>query len=192
VDSEEYAEYRVCPSCGFHYTIGARRRIALLTDPKSFRETNRSYIALDPLHFSKEYRRRLVEEQGAGCRAIVTRHGADRGNRVVLAVIDFRFLGTIGSVVREAGAAFGWRRAGRPIVSSSAAVRAEALALAQIVVVAAQRRLTAAHALGRAAAAHHGDRLRVSPVSRTTCWRAWCDRRLRSRRGRSPAAAGGG
>jgi acetyl-CoA carboxylase carboxyl transferase subunit beta len=153
-DSEEYAEFRVCPSCRFHYNISARRRIGLLADPKTFRETNRSYIALDPISFSKEYRRRVLEEQKRTglSDAIITGTVRIGGNRAVLAVIDFRFLGgTIGSVVGEKLAlAFELAaRRRRPMIvvvaGGVARLQEGPLALAQIAkIAAAQRRLTAA------------------------------------------------
>ena len=153
-DSPEYAEFRVCPSCRFHYNVGARRRVSLLADAGSFRERNRSYIALDPLSFSKEYRRRVQDEQKrTGLPdAIVTGTARIGGNRAVLAVIDFRFLGgTIGSVVGEKLAqAFELAaRRRRPLVvvvsGGSARLQEGPLALAQLAkVAAAQRRLAAA------------------------------------------------
>jgi acetyl-CoA carboxylase carboxyl transferase alpha subunit/acetyl-CoA carboxylase carboxyl transferase beta subunit len=153
-ESEEYAEFRVCPSCRFHYNISARRRIGLLADPKTFRETNRSYIALDPISFSKDYRRRVLEEQKRTglSDAIITGTVRIGGNRAVLAVIDFRFFGgTIGSVVGEKLAlAFELAaRRRRPMVvvvaGGVARLQEGPLALAQIAkIAAAQRRLTAA------------------------------------------------
>src|SRR3712207_6267891 len=103
-DAPEYVQFRVCPSCRFHYNVSARRRIGLLVDPGTFRETNRSYIALDPISFAKEYRRRVLDEQRRTglSDAIITGTARIGGHRAVLAVIDFRFLaGTIGSVVGE-------------------------------------------------------------------------------------------
>jgi acetyl-CoA carboxylase carboxyl transferase subunit beta len=154
LDSPEYAEFRVCPACRFHYNVSARRRVALLTDPRSFRETNRSYIALDPISFSKDYRRRLLDEQKRTglSDAILTGTARIGGNRVVMAVIDFRFLGgTIGSVVGEKLAlAFELAaRRRRPMVvvvaGGGARLQEGPLALAQLAkIAAAQRRLAAA------------------------------------------------
>src|SRR5262249_25537196 len=39
VDAPDHADYRVCPNCRFHYNVGARRRVQMLADPGSFRET---------------------------------------------------------------------------------------------------------------------------------------------------------
>jgi acetyl-CoA carboxylase carboxyl transferase beta subunit len=153
-ESPEYVEFRVCPACRFHYNVSARRRIGLLADPKSFRETNRSFIALDPISFSKDYRRRVLEEQKRTglSDAILTGTAKIGGNRAVLAVIDFRFLGgTVGSVVGEKLAlAFELAaRRRRPLVvvvaGGGARLQEGPLALAQIAkIAAAQRRLSAA------------------------------------------------
>jgi acetyl-CoA carboxylase carboxyl transferase alpha subunit/acetyl-CoA carboxylase carboxyl transferase beta subunit len=150
----EYEEFRVCPSCRFHYNVGARRRVGLLVDSGTFREMDRSYIALDPISFSRAYRRRVIEEQRRTglADAIVTGHARIGGQRTVLAVIDFRFLGgTIGSVVGEklARAFESAARRRRPLVvvvaGGGARLQEGPLALAQLAkLAAAQRRLSAA------------------------------------------------
>jgi acetyl-CoA carboxylase carboxyl transferase subunit beta len=150
----EYDEFRVCPSCRFHYNVGARRRVTLLVDPGTFRESDRSYIALDPISFSKTYRGRVIEEQRRTglADAIITGHARIGGRRVVLAVIDFRFFGgTIGSVVGEklARAFESAARRRRPLVvvvaGGGARLQEGPLALAQLAkLAAAQRRLSAA------------------------------------------------
>lgn len=94
----------MCHACRFHYTIGARERIESLVDPGSFRENNRALISIDPIAFARSYKRRLFdEERRTGLAdAIVTGTARMDGRPVVLAVLDFRFLGgTIGSVVGE-------------------------------------------------------------------------------------------
>src|SRR5581483_10204794 len=73
-------------------------------DPGSFRESNRSLISIDPIAFAKAYKRRLFEEERRTglADAIVTGSAKLNGRNVVLAVIDFRFMGgSIGSVVGE-------------------------------------------------------------------------------------------
>lgn len=150
----EYLEFRVCPACRFHYNVGAWRRIAMLADPGSFREMDRSYIALDPLSFAKAYRQRVLEEQRRTglSDAIVTGNVRIGGQRAVLAVIDFRFLaGSIGSVVGEklARAFESAARRRRPLIvvvaGGGARLQEGPLALAQLAkLAAAQRRLSAA------------------------------------------------
>ncbi|NDQ55557.1 MAG: acetyl-CoA carboxylase carboxyl transferase subunit beta [Acidipila sp.] len=81
-------------------------RIAMLADAGSFQELDRKMVSIDPLHFTdlKSYRDRLKEaRQETGAReAVTTGLCLMGGQRVVLVVFDFRFLGgTMGSVVGE-------------------------------------------------------------------------------------------
>jgi acetyl-CoA carboxylase carboxyl transferase subunit beta len=84
----------------------ARARIALLADPKSFKERDRGLVSVDPLRFTdrRTYRERLLEAQrSTGLREAVVIGGARiEANPVVLVVFDFAFMaGTMGSVVGE-------------------------------------------------------------------------------------------
>jgi acetyl-CoA carboxylase carboxyl transferase beta subunit/acetyl-CoA carboxylase carboxyl transferase alpha subunit len=106
LDAELYARFRICPTCRFHYTIGAHERIGLLVDGESFKETQRSLISIDPLSFEGQtsYRQKIFEEQRRTglSDAIVTGTAMVRGRSIVLAVIDFRFFGgSFGCVVGE-------------------------------------------------------------------------------------------
>ena len=105
-DSTKFRRLRVCPICGYHYTISARRRIAAIADEGSFKETSKWIQSLDPLEFSPRisYRVRLLQDQ--------TRTGlseaADTGTcmigrtPVVIIVLDSSFLGgSMGVVVGE-------------------------------------------------------------------------------------------
>ncbi|MDW8058914.1 MAG: acetyl-CoA carboxylase, carboxyltransferase subunit beta [Thermomicrobium sp.] len=103
---EAYTRYRVCGTCGHHFTLSADERIRLLVDPGSFEEFNRHLVSVDPLVFSDRlpYRKRILQaREETGLReAVVTGEGRIRGYPVVLAVLDFRFLGgSMGSVVGE-------------------------------------------------------------------------------------------
>jgi acetyl-CoA carboxylase carboxyl transferase subunit beta len=104
-ESLAFRDYRVCDRCGFHYSLGAHRRLSLLLDPGSFRESNRSLVSVDPLafHAGVRFRRRIFAEQRrTGLPdAVVTGSGTIAGRRVVVAAIDFRFLG--GSIGCAAG-----------------------------------------------------------------------------------------
>ncbi len=98
--------FYVCAGCGHYLTMPSGARIAMLSDPGTFREVDRNLISVDPLHFMdrKPYRERLVEaRRQTGLREAATT-GICRieGRRVVLVVFDFEFLGgTMGSVVGE-------------------------------------------------------------------------------------------
>ena len=101
-----YARYGVCAACGHHMTIPALQRIELLVDPDSFEEFNQHLVSVDPLVFSDRlpYRRRVLEarEQTGLTEAVVTGTARIMGHPVVVAVLDFRFLGgSMGSVVGE-------------------------------------------------------------------------------------------
>src|SRR5256714_9777323 len=52
---------RVCPKCRYAFRIGARERIAALTDGGSFEERDAGLVSTDPLGFrdTKRYRDRL-------------------------------------------------------------------------------------------------------------------------------------
>ena len=91
-------ELKVCPKCGHHDRLGARERIALLVDPGTFREFGTEILPSDPLGFSDAkgpYAAKAaatVKKLGQS-EAVVVGSGDIEGTRVVLAVMDFRFLG---------------------------------------------------------------------------------------------------
>jgi acetyl-CoA carboxylase carboxyl transferase subunit beta len=97
---------RICPKCGFHFRIDARTRIELLLDDPEARELFAEISPADPLGFvdSKRYADRLRAYQEAlGVRdALVVVEGELAGIPIVLAVMDYRFMGgSMGSVVGE-------------------------------------------------------------------------------------------
>lgn len=96
----------VCPVCRTHLYMPARARVAMLEDPRSFKELDRGLISVDPLRFTdqRSYRERLAEaRQKTGLReAVVIGEARIEGRRVMLIVFDFEFMGgTMGSVVGE-------------------------------------------------------------------------------------------
>lgn len=96
----------VCPECGHHGRLGARERIAQLTDPGSFDEHHAEVMGGDPLQFVDRlpYPQRLARARAATGTAEAAVVGTARlgGHPVVLAVLDFAFLGgSMGSVVGE-------------------------------------------------------------------------------------------
>lgn len=98
---------KVCQKCGHHFRLAAPERIALLLDPGSFQEFARDLRSSDPLGFvarSGSYADKLVSErEKTGLEdAVVVGVGTIEGQRLVLAVMDFRFIGgSMGSVVGE-------------------------------------------------------------------------------------------
>lgn len=104
--STKYRRFRVCPTCGYHYTISARRRIAAIADEGSFKETSKWIQSLDPLEFSPRisYRVRLLQDQTRTglSEAAVTGTCLIGGTPVVIVVLDSSFLGgSMGVVVGE-------------------------------------------------------------------------------------------
>jgi acetyl-CoA carboxylase carboxyl transferase subunit beta len=101
-----FTRLRVCDECGKHYPIDTRTRITSLIDPGSFREIDTDLVSTDPLQFADDlpYSERLREQQArtdlADGATIGT--GTLRGQPIVLAVLDFAFMGgSMGVVVGE-------------------------------------------------------------------------------------------
>ncbi len=104
--SPQFARYYVCPECHYHYTMPARKRIEILADPESFKESNRHLTTQDAVQAASRsrYRSQLREARRRTglSEAVVTGECNIVGREVVLAIIDFGFLGgTVGSVVAE-------------------------------------------------------------------------------------------
>ncbi|MFA1548278.1 acetyl-CoA carboxylase carboxyltransferase subunit alpha [Actinomadura chokoriensis] len=88
---------RVCPGCGAHTRLTARRRIAQLLDEGSAAVLDDVTVAEDPLGFvdSRPYPERMAQaraETGEG-EAVTCVTGTIEGHPVVAAVMDFRFMG---------------------------------------------------------------------------------------------------
>jgi acetyl-CoA carboxylase carboxyl transferase subunit beta len=96
----------VCPKCQHHMRVSARQRVEQLLDPGTFESFDDGLIAIDPLKFvdSRPYPARIADTQRkTGERdALLSGFGFVKGRRVVVAVMDFTFLGgSMGSVVGE-------------------------------------------------------------------------------------------
>ena len=118
---------RICPKCGFHFRIDAPTRIALLLDEPDPTEIFGDIRPADPLTFAdtKRYVDRLrTYQQALGVRdAVMIVEGRLEGLPVVLAVLDYRFMGgSMGSVVGEKIARAAERAADRrqPLIVVSA------------------------------------------------------------------------
>jgi len=96
----------VCSKCNFHFRIGSRDYIALLTDSHSFEELFAAITSTDPLTFrdTKRYVDRLREnrrESGLD-ESVISGRARIHGHPVAIAVMDFAFLGgTLGSATGE-------------------------------------------------------------------------------------------
>jgi acetyl-CoA carboxylase carboxyl transferase beta subunit/acetyl-CoA carboxylase carboxyl transferase alpha subunit len=98
---------KVCPACQHHMRLTARERIMQLLDTDSFVEDGTEVRPVDPLQFvnqSQAYATKLLEAQQKTHLndAVVIGHGTLHGSRLVVAVMDFHFIGgSMGSVVGE-------------------------------------------------------------------------------------------
>ncbi len=96
----------ICPNCGDYFFLTAKERIESLVDEGSFVDIAKRIVADDPLGFvdSRPYPERIKEAQektGLTDAIIVGRARID-GRPVVIAVMDFRFVGgSLGSVMGE-------------------------------------------------------------------------------------------
>jgi len=94
---------QVCPSCGYHRRISARRYIELLTDPGSFVHLFESLRSVDALQFEGYADRLQRAHRKVGPHdGMIAGHGTLTGIDVSLGVMDFSFMGgSMGSVVGE-------------------------------------------------------------------------------------------
>ena len=96
----------VCASCSHHDRIDAADYFELLFDEGAFTELDANLTSGDPLHFvdTKEYPKRVAAtERNTGLKdAVRTAHGLSAGQPLVVAAMDFKFIGgSMGSVVGE-------------------------------------------------------------------------------------------
>jgi acetyl-CoA carboxylase carboxyl transferase subunit beta len=96
----------VCPECQHHFRVDAATRIEQITDPGSFEPFNDNIAPVDPLNFVdlKPYLQRIEQAQKKTGFNDGVRTGACfiKGRKVILAVMDFTFLGgSMGSVIGE-------------------------------------------------------------------------------------------
>ena len=104
------AEHRrllyVCANCGHHDRIDAATYFEILFDNDKYTELDADLTSADPLHFTdtKPYPQRIeATERNTGLKdAVRTAYGRSEGKPLVIAAMDFRFIGgSMGSVVGE-------------------------------------------------------------------------------------------
>jgi len=100
------ARLRVCPNCSFHFTIGARERIEITVDPGTFEEFMPDLEPVDRLKFVDQvpYPEKVSAAQAKSAlkEAIIAGTGSIKATPVVVAVLDFSFMGgSMGEVVGE-------------------------------------------------------------------------------------------
>jgi acetyl-CoA carboxylase carboxyl transferase subunit beta len=101
------ANLRVCPHCGHHMRLDAKKRLAILFDEGAYTKIELPKTVVDPLRFRdrKRYSDRLKESQSATGEpdAAIVAHGKIGGMNAVVAVLDFAFMGgSMGVAVGEA------------------------------------------------------------------------------------------
>ncbi|MCF6212620.1 MAG: acetyl-CoA carboxylase, carboxyltransferase subunit beta [Flavobacteriaceae bacterium] len=107
VDSDELKDNLwVCKEDGYHVRIGSNEYFQLFFDDNIYKELNPKLTSKDPLNFSdtKKYSFRLKEAQEKTKLkdAIRTAVGKSFGKDIVIAAMDFSFIGgSMGSVVGE-------------------------------------------------------------------------------------------
>ena len=98
--------FKICTKCGYHFRLSAPERLRMLFDDEKYVELEMELRSTDPLKFrdSKRYRDRLkaAEENVGGSEAVLVASGAMGGLPVIVAAMEFFFLGgSMGSVVGE-------------------------------------------------------------------------------------------
>ena len=107
IDTEELKRnLYVSPEDGYHVRIGSKEYFELLFDDNKFKELNTKITAKDPLKFedTKKYPDRLkaAQEKTKLKDAVRTAVGKSLGKKIVIAAMDFSFIGgSMGSVVGE-------------------------------------------------------------------------------------------
>ena len=93
----------VCPNCGKHFRLSARRRIKQIADEGTFKEIGADILTKDPLHFEgyikkvESLREKTKIEEAVKCGICEI-----EGQKAVLGVMDGNFLmGSMGQAVGE-------------------------------------------------------------------------------------------
>ena len=100
---ELHQNFSVCPNCGKHFRLSARRRIKQIADEGTFEEIGKEILTEDPLHFEgymkkvETLREKTKIEEAVKCGICEI-----EGQKVVLGVMDGNFLmGSMGRAVGE-------------------------------------------------------------------------------------------
>ena len=107
IDTEELEKnFYVSPEDDYHVRIGSKEYFEILFDDNKFKELDKNLASKDPLKFedTKKYPDRLkaAQEKTNLKDAVRTAVGKSRGKELVVACMDFTFIGgSMGSVVGE-------------------------------------------------------------------------------------------
>ena len=93
----------VCPGCGHHFRIEPTERIRILCDDGVFDEVYADLVPENPIEFPGYEEKVQSAQQKANAReAVQTGIGRIDGRKVMMAIMNFKFLGgSMGSVVGE-------------------------------------------------------------------------------------------
>ena len=100
---EVHKNLSVCPNCGKHFRLSARRRIKQIADEGTFEEIGKDILTKDPLNFEGYLKKvETLKEKTKIEEAVKCGTCKINGEDVVLAVMDGNFLmGSMGSAVGE-------------------------------------------------------------------------------------------
>lgn len=107
IETEELEKnFFVSPEDGYHVRIGSEEYFNIIFDDNKFEELDINITSKDPLKFSdkKKYtdRLRIAKDKTNLRDAVRTAVGKSKGKNIVVACMDFRFIGgSMGSVVGE-------------------------------------------------------------------------------------------
>jgi acetyl-CoA carboxylase carboxyl transferase subunit beta len=107
ISKDEFTEnLSVCQNCDYHHRIGSKEYFKILFDNNRYKELDQNLASADPLKFedTKKYSYRLkkMQEKTGLTDAIRTGYGKINKENVVIAAMDFSFIGgSMGSVVGE-------------------------------------------------------------------------------------------
>jgi acetyl-CoA carboxylase carboxyl transferase subunit beta len=107
IDTDELERnYYVSPEDGYHVRIGSKEYFEILFDDNKFKEMDAKLESKDPLKFedTKKYpdRLKVAQEKTKLKDAVRCAVGKSKGNNLVIACMDFSFIGgSMGSVVGE-------------------------------------------------------------------------------------------
>lgn len=100
---ELHKNYSVCPNCGKHFRLSARRRIKQIADEGTFEEIGEDILTKDPLQFEGYLKKvETLKEKTKIEEAVKCGICKINGEEAVLAVMDGNFMmGSMGSAVGE-------------------------------------------------------------------------------------------
>lgn len=107
VDAEQLEKnFWISPEDGYHVRIGSPEYFKILFDNNEFKEFDKNLSSKDPLNFedTKKYvvRLKAAQEKTGLTDAVRTAVGKSKGKDLVIACMDFKFIGgSMGSVVGE-------------------------------------------------------------------------------------------